>query len=257
MDAIDTDRREQRSIQSIEVGFRLIRVLEQAGRKLPLKEISLRADMAAGKAHLYLVSFMRVGLVVQDAQTMQYGLGPYALQLGTAALRQINLPELAAAPLEELNRRFELPVYLCLWGRMGPFIALKMDADLPTPFTIKVGFVFPLLTTATGRIFLAHLPERDTAALVAQEGKLHPDMLARRAEIVAQVKATGLAISEGHLFRGFSAVAAPVFDHTGALAGSVSMLGLGSQIDRSPDGPMAASLHETAQGLSTALGHMI
>ena len=155
MDAIDNDRREQRSIQSIEVGFRLIRVLEQAGRKLPLKEISLRADMAAGKAHLYLVSFMRVGLVVQDAQTMQYG------------------------------------------------------------------------------------------------------MLARRAEIVTQIQATGLAISEGHLFRGLSAIAAPVFDHTGALAGSVSMLGLGSQIDRSPDGPMAASLHETAQGLSTALGHMV
>ena len=36
MDTIESDRREQRSIQSIEVGFRLIRVLEQAGAKLPL-----------------------------------------------------------------------------------------------------------------------------------------------------------------------------------------------------------------------------
>lgn len=257
MDAIDSDRREQRSIQSIEVGFRLIRVLEQAGRKLPLKEISQRAEMAAGKAHLYLVSFMRVGLVVQDPATMHYGLGPYALQLGTSALRQINLSDLARAPLQDLNRTFELPVYLCLWGRMGPFIVSKMDADLPTPFTIKVGFVFPLLTTATGRIFLTHMPERETAPLVAQEGRLHPDMLARRDEIVAQIQATGLAISEGHLFRGFSAIAAPIFDHTGALAGSVSLLGLGSQIDRTPDGATAQRVRQTARDLSAALGHVV
>jgi DNA-binding IclR family transcriptional regulator len=257
VDTIDTDRREQRSIQSIEVGFRLIRVLEQAGAKLPLKLLSQRAEMAPGKAHLYLVSFMRIGLVVQDPATMHYGLGPYALQLGTAALRQINLPELARAPLEDMNARFELPVYLCLWGRMGPFIAIKYDAELPTPFTIKVGFVFPLLTTATGRIFLAHMSERETRPLVEQEARLHPDILSRRDEIVTQIKRTGLAISEGHLFRGFSAIAAPVFDHTGALAGSLSLLGLGSQIDRTPDGPMAADVRRTARELSAALGHVL
>jgi DNA-binding IclR family transcriptional regulator len=247
-------RPEQRHIQSIEIGFRLIRVLADAGSKLPLKTLSARADMPPGKAHLYLVSFMRIGLVVQDATTMHYGLGPYALQLGVAALQQISLPDLARAPLERLNTQFELPAYLSLWGRMGPFIAVKFDADLPTPFTIKVGFVFPLLSTATGNIFLAHMPARDTDPLVVREGQVDPEMLARRDSIIAQVRKDGLAISKGHLFRGFSAIAAPIFDHTGALVGSITLLGIGSQIDRSPGGPVAAQVRQTARDLSEQLG---
>jgi DNA-binding IclR family transcriptional regulator len=248
------ERPEQRHIQSIEVGFRLIRVLEEAGSKLPLKTLSARAEMPPGKAHLYLVSFMRLGLVVQDPVTTYYGLGPYALQLGVAALQQISLPELARAPLAALNQRFELPAYLSLWGGMGPFIAVKFDADLPTPFTIKVGFVFPLLSTATGNIFLAHMPERDTADLIAREGKLAPELLARKEAIVARVHKDGFAISEGHLMRGFSAIAAPVLDHTGALAGTVTLLGIGSPIDRSPKSEFVAQVRETATALSRELG---
>ena len=254
MDAETKERPEQRHIQSIEVGFRLIRVLEEAGGKLPLKTLSARAEMPPGKAHLYLVSFMRLGLVVQDPATMHYGLGPYALQLGVAALRQISLPDLARAPLQELNARFELPAYLSLWGRMGPFIAVKFDADLPVPFETKVGFVFPLLSTATGNIFLAYMPKRDTEPLVAREGEVAPDLLARKDAIVAQVRKDGFAISAGHLFRGFSAIAAPVFDHTGAIAGSVSLLGIGSQIDRSPKGKMVAQVRQAAHDLSRELG---
>ena len=97
-------RPEKRHIQSIEIGFRLIRVLADAGSKLPLKTLSARADMPPGKAHLYLVSFMRIGLVVQDAITMHYGLGPYALQLGVAALQQISLPDLAPALAWRISR---------------------------------------------------------------------------------------------------------------------------------------------------------
>jgi len=255
LDAEAKGRPEQRHIQSIEIGFRLIRVLADAGSKLPLKTLSARADMPPGKAHLYLVSFMRIGLVVQDSATMHYGLGPYAVQLGVAALQQISLPDLARAPLERLNTKFELPAYLSLWGRMGPFIAVKFDADLPTPFTIKVGFVFPLLSTATGNIFLAHMPARETEPLVVREGRLDPELLARRDAIIAQVRKDGLAISKGHLFRGFSAIAAPIFDHTEALAGSVTLLGLGSQIDRSPAGPVAAQVRQAARDLSQQLGH--
>lgn len=248
------ERPEQRSIQSIEVGFRLIRVLEQAGGKLPLKTLSARAGMPPGKAHLYLVSFMREGLVVQDVETMHYGLGPYALQLGVAALQQISLPELSRAPLQRLNESHELPAYLSLWGRMGPFIAVKFDADLPTPFTIKVGFVFPLLSTATGNIFLAHMLERETRALVEREGAVSPDLLARQQTISAKVRKDGYAISEGHLFRGFSAIAAPIFDHTGALGGSITLLGVGSQIDRSPKGPIVSAVRKAASDLSAQIG---
>lgn len=244
----------QRSIQSIEVGFRLIHVLENARAGLPLKTLAANAGMPSAKAHLYLVSFVRLGLVVQDPRTSHYALGPYALQLGQAALRQTDLPAIASEPLEALQRRFELPTYLALWGNGGPFSVLKFDAELPLPVTIKVGFVFPLLSTATGRIFLSFLPDRATRKLVEQEAALHPDLAERRTEIVARIAADGLSISEGYLFRGFSAISAPVFDHTGQLAASVTMIGIGSNIERDPSSPMAQAVKHVGETISKSLG---
>lgn len=53
---------------------------------LPLGELAARAGMASAKAHPYLVSFVRVGLVQQDSATGFYELGPFALQMGLVSL---------------------------------------------------------------------------------------------------------------------------------------------------------------------------
>ena len=78
----------QRGIQSIEVGGQLLHALAHAGRPLPLKELAASAGMAAAKAHPYLVSFGKIGLVEQDKASGRYGLGALALQLGLMSLQQ-------------------------------------------------------------------------------------------------------------------------------------------------------------------------
>lgn len=245
---------EQRSIQSVEIGFRLIDVLQRSGTKLPLKQLADRAGMLSAKAHLYLVSFIRVGLVVQDHDTGHYRLGPYAIELGNSALRQVQISDVARQYLNTLCEEFDAPVYLSIWGRMGPFIISKVDADLPTPFSIKVGHVFPLLATATGRVFLTYQPSHLTQGLLVHEADLDPDLGRRRDEIVANVVTAGVAISEGHLFRGFSAVSAPIFGSGGDLAGAITVLGLGARLDRRVDGRTSAAVRSAAQEISRALG---
>ena len=51
-----------------------------------LRELAKAADMAPGKAHPYLVSFAKLGLVTQEASTGYYWLGPTAMQLGLVTL---------------------------------------------------------------------------------------------------------------------------------------------------------------------------
>ncbi|MCC2095765.1 MAG: IclR family transcriptional regulator [Hyphomicrobiales bacterium] len=245
----------QRSIQSIEVGFRLIHVLETARAPLPLKTLAAGADMTPAKAHLYLVSFIRLGLVVQEQSTQHYRLGPYALQLGQAALRQLDLPALAHGPLEKLQKTFELPTYLSIWGAGGPFSVLTFDADLPTPVTIRTGFVFPLLGTATGRIFLTYLPDATTRALAERESALYPDLAGRREAMIDEARTTGVSISEGYLFRGFCAISAPVFNHSGELVAAVTMIGVATLMDQGAEGAMASAVRSAGATISAALGY--
>ena len=58
--------KERAGIQSVEVGFSLVEALAQASGPLMLKDVAAAAGMSAAKAHRYLVSFQRIGLVTQD-----------------------------------------------------------------------------------------------------------------------------------------------------------------------------------------------
>jgi hypothetical protein len=73
-------------IQSIEVGFRLLDVLTREPRAMMLRDLAQRAGMSPAKAHRYLVSFSRLGVVSQDPVSGRYELGGFALQMGLARL---------------------------------------------------------------------------------------------------------------------------------------------------------------------------
>jgi hypothetical protein len=59
--------------------------------------------MSAAKAHPYLVSFGKLGLIEQDPQSGRYGLGPLAMQLGLISLQQYDPVRLATRLIGELD----------------------------------------------------------------------------------------------------------------------------------------------------------
>src|SRR3982750_3549868 len=93
--------RGQRGIRSVEVGGQLLRALAHHGRPMALKDLAREAGMSPAKAHPYLVSFGKLGLIVQDAGSGRYGLGPLALQLGLISLQQFDPVRLATPLLRE------------------------------------------------------------------------------------------------------------------------------------------------------------
>lgn len=72
-DCADGGEEKQRlGIQSIEVGFRLLDVLTNEPRAMMLRDLAQRAGMTPAKAHRYLVSFLRLGVVAQDPLSGRY-----------------------------------------------------------------------------------------------------------------------------------------------------------------------------------------
>ena len=96
---------EQRGIGSVEVGGQLLQVLTDADGPMMLRDLAASAGMSAAKAHPYLVSFMRLGLIEQDRATGRYELGPLALQMGLASMRRLNPVRIATEAIAELVLR--------------------------------------------------------------------------------------------------------------------------------------------------------
>jgi len=249
----------QRSIQSVEFGFRLIRSLEEAVGPLSLKELSARAGMAASKAHLYLVSFRRVGMVVQEEASGRYSLGPYALQLGLASLRKLDIGRLGRAALQDLSDEAGEASYLAVWGNRGPCIIMRVDGPRPIPMSLQVGYVLPVIPTATGRIFLSYLPRAVTAVVVEQErAGTDPRSAnipeAELAKVIAETQARGVSRTDGLLNIGFTALSAPVLAHDGTLAGAITVIGPSGGIDTAFNGRTARLLRSASESLTEQMG---
>src|SRR5512138_2290866 len=125
---MDSPERGQRGIQSVEVGGQLLIALAHSGRPLALKDLAREAGMSPAKAHPYLVSFGKLGLVAQDEGSGHYGLGPLALQLGLISMQQFDPVRMATPLLRELAAELGHTMAIAVWGNRGPTIVRIEEA---------------------------------------------------------------------------------------------------------------------------------
>ena len=240
------DNTSPRGIQSIEVGGQLLIALAHHGRPLALKDLAAAAGMAAAKAHAYLVSFIKIGLVEQDGS--KYGLGPLALQLGLISLQQYEPVRLATPRIEALALEIGHTVAIAVWGNRGPTIVRVAEAPSPVHISMRHGTVMSLSGTASGRLFAAHLPAATVSA--AESASDRPLDLV----LLDGIRLAGLASSQDGVVPGVSALAAPVFDDQGRIVLSLTAIGPSGSFDLRPSGSMAQALQSAAAAVSQQLG---
>jgi DNA-binding IclR family transcriptional regulator len=227
-----TAGRSRRRVQSIEVGFHVLRALRTAEGPLPLREIAERVAMPPSKVHLYLVSFVRENMVYQDPRTGFYGFGSFAIQLGLTALRQLDVVSFAGDPINALRDRTGCAIYLTLWGDQGPCIVAKADGTMQGAFALRLGFILPATTTATGQVFVAYLPREDIERVLDAQREAGSPQLVRASnravdldQVAEETRSRGYSSTAGRLNQNFAAVAAPIFGADGRLAAALTLLG--------------------------------
>ena len=256
-------KRESRGIQSIEVGGELLRALARSGEPMMLRDLAREAGMAPAKAHPYLVSFSRIGLIEQDETTGRYEIGALALELGLISLRRLSAVRIATPRIAALAGQIDHAVSLAVWGTNGPTVVQLEEPGHPVHIVMRVGSVMALLETATGRAFAAFMPAKTVnAALEAGLDRFGVGYNPKRApespkvaEMLAEVRKHGLARALGDPLPGVNAFAAPVFDHAGHVALVITAMGPEATFDARWDGAMASALRDCAGDISKRLGH--
>ncbi|MEY2953763.1 MAG: hypothetical protein RLZZ401_1850 [Pseudomonadota bacterium] len=259
--AADRDKA-RAGIQSVEVGFALLQALSAAPGPMMLRDLAAAAGMSAAKAHRYLVSFQRLGLVLQDAQDTRYDLGPAALKLGLATLARMDAVKMARERVPSLLHTVGHTVALAVWGNQGPTMVHWAQSPLVIAATLRLGDVMPLLSSATGRCFAAYLPRPAIASmleaeLVVERKLKRPEVPHNQSDIqtlLAQVRERGLARVVNSLAPGIVGFCAPVFDADAHLALGMVVLGSAATLSSDWDSPAALALKACARQLSTDLG---
>jgi DNA-binding IclR family transcriptional regulator len=247
--------------QSVRRALALLGYVEAGGPDgggATLAEISAGLGLNKSTALRLLEPLREFGLVEQDAATGRFDLGSRAATLGQAFLSRLDLRAIAQPELRRLVEASGETAHLVIYDHPEVVYVDKLESPSPVRMHSEIGKRMPAHSTATGKVFLAHLGEKPVREVIAagleqRTERTLTDGAAFRAELDA-VRERGWAGDDVENEEGVRCAAAPVFDHTGAVRAAVSVSGPTMRVPRERLSELGALVRDTARSVSERLG---
>ena len=256
---MDDELKSSHGVQSLEIGIGVLKVLVESDAAMMLKEIAAAADMPASKAHRYLVSLVRSGLVQQDSQNSKYDLGPLAIPLGLAAVDRLDRVKLGLNSISELRDLTNETTALSVWGEFGPVMVRWERPHRPITVNVVTGNTVSLLASSTGRLFAAWMPAEVVRPHLERELRLGRSTEFKTLEqvenVLQEVRAKGYSfVRDSDYSSRVLGLAAPVFNFKNSISMAVSIVGVEGISDLGPTSLALAELIRASAALSKRLG---
>lgn len=211
-----------------ERALRIVTEVAEAGVGLSLADLSARLDLPKATLHRQCAGLLAQGYLARDVDPLRFVVGPALHKLAfitlnhghVRALRHRVLAELVADVQETCN-------FTTLDGAEVLYLD-RVEARWPLRLTLDVGAHVPLHCTASGKLFLAHLPPPQFDELVE-----HVRLQTYTSNTIASatrlrhecdvIRAAGYSTDREEFIAGLIAVAVPVYDGDNVLRAAIAM----------------------------------
>lgn len=225
---------------------------------LGITEISRRLDLPKSTTQRIVNNLRYRGLVEQDPATGKYRLGIKLFELGTRAVRQMDLPVRAKPHLQSLTATSGETSTLAV--RYGPEVLYVERVESPRMVRAStVGSRMPLHCTAVGKILLTPLSDAELEALIKTTGlaprtaKTIRDIDTLRAHL-AQARKDGYVVDYEEFEDGLVCMAAPIYNYASDL---IAAVGISAPLMRARDDNLRRLIEavvSAAQAMSLEMG---
>jgi DNA-binding IclR family transcriptional regulator len=221
--------------------------------ELTLTEISRRAGLPLTTAHRIVGELTAWGALERVAG--RYRIGLRLWEVGALAPRGLGLRESAMPFLEDLYEVTRQNVQLAVLDGTDAVYLERISGRGAVNVITRVGGRLPLHATGVGLVLLAHAPaelqERVLAGPLRRytpKTRCDPGELRR---VLAEVRRTGVAVTDGQIELVALSVAAPVFGQRGEVAAALSVVVPAEGTDPRAYVP---AVRAAARAISRALG---
>jgi IclR family pca regulon transcriptional regulator len=213
-------------VQSLERGLNVIGVLD-APEPLSLSEVARRAGLSRAAARRFVLTLRELGYVRQIGE--RFALTPRVLELGSAYLSSLTLPEIALPHIRALVELVQESGVLSVLDGDSVVGVARVPAGRIVTGTTVLGQRLPAWASASGRVLLAGLSvdQLDERLRRVELKPLTARTVRTREALAAEldrVRAQGWALVDQELEAGLRAVAAPIRDDGGAVVATVCLV---------------------------------
>jgi len=222
--------------QVIQRASLLMRLLASRNRGgLRLADVVKDSGLEHPTVHRILKGLMAEGLVMQDAGSRRYLLGPLVFELGLAAASQFNLPDIFRPSLQRIAERTGDTVFLTARSGNDSVCIDRREGSFPIKtFTLEVGARRPLGAGAGGLALLMLLPEQAVDQIVranaARFGSYNNLTVPALLKALKRSRELGYALNDIHNTTGATTLGLPIVNRYGDPFASISIGAISSRM---------------------------
>jgi DNA-binding IclR family transcriptional regulator len=215
------------NITALQRGLRLLQLFSESPHGLTAKQVAGRSRLPVSTVHRFLANLEGAGFLNCGSDSV-YHLGIACFAIGQAALGQLDIRRVSLPYLRELNQQTRETIHLTVRHGLSAVYVEKLDSPEQLRIHSRIGASVPLYCTAVGKVMLAYMPDDEQERVLPQLAlkRLTPNTVGNLQELEAElsrVRKNGYACDlEEHELH-IRCVAAPIWDHAGAVNASLSI----------------------------------
>lgn len=226
-------------------GMRLADVVKHSGLEHPT-------------AHRILKGMMAEGLVMQDAGTRCYLLGPLVFELGLAAAPQFSLPDICRPSLQRIADKTGDTVFLTARSGNDSVCIDRKEGSFPIKtFTLDVGTRRPLGAGAGGLALLMLLPDQAVEEVISANtgrfGGYNNMTVPALRKALRRSRALGYALNDIHNTTGATTLSLPVVNRYGDPFAAISIGAISSRMTAERQKELASILRSEVRLIEKAM----
>lgn len=245
------------NVRSVQRALDILLCFNWYERELTLTEISEKVNLAKSTTSRILSTLINQKFLIKDAKSGMYKLGENLYYLGLVAKDSMDLREIAYPIMKELMETTGETINIYLLDGNERVCFDQAESPHMIKQTVKVGERFPLWDGATGKIILAYLDKTiwyemvDSLYPITDKTVVDPDEFI---SLLEEYKESGVAITVGEKNFDVGCAAAPIFNSSGSVIGSISISGPSSRFPENTDQYSYLAM-DAARKISSQLGY--
>jgi len=252
----DDPRQGRYIVPALARGIEVLELLAAAASPIAPADMARALGIPRSTVFRLLQTLEAFGLIGRTDHGNAFRLAAGVTRLGFAWLGSLDVTEAGRGPIEALRDRTGHSCHLAVRDGADGVVVLRAPGKGALTGSFSVGTRVPAHGSVLGRMLLMDLPDAELRAIFPNEplrsfSAQTPTTLAALKARIAEDRARGAGLSEGHFESGVSAVAAPVRDATGGVVASINAtLFGGAKINEA----LIADVKRAAAEISRALG---
>jgi DNA-binding IclR family transcriptional regulator len=246
------------NVRAVERAVQILNCFDDGHVERGVSEIALAVGLHKATTHRIMATLLRSGYLERTADAQKYRLGVQLADLGSKVIRRMDVRREALPHMTQLVEQWDEMCDLGLFDQGQVFYIEVIRGSHALSIAAAVGQHLPAYCTASGKLFLAHLPPDRLDALLAQPLTAYtdktvasPSALRHQLEIIRR---QGYGFDDEEYEAGIRAVSAPIWGHDGSIVAGMSIPGPASRMTLDRVADIAESLKDATRAVSRRLG---